>query len=678
LLERRGQIKDRLAPPFGYPEIAMFKLLRQYNQWILAVGGTLLLVAFLMPSAITSCAQQSAISGAPWATYGDGKELSGKDLDQARKELAIVELLRGMNLQNDPIGAVGAHEDPAHWWMLSEEAKLAGLVGGAGEGEATLAAIAAASNAAGANITTDTVVRNLMRASGANRDFVLDTTAKWRGAARLVTLCQSVDRISDKRLEQFVARGVLGMSGDIVVLDARTNAAIPTGLPAEAALDAKLDEQLKKYADKPAPAESGKDNFGYRLPDRVKLEWLTISKSAVEATVQSSPELQSLALKKRFAQDPAKYGADPALNPSFSAYEATVRSRAVEDLTKAKLDEISKFASDQLGLAQRSLKRRNSYFELPADWTTQMPTFDSISSAIAAEFGVPAPIVRTSGDAPITLDAIGALEGLGLATTQRFGSPMRATQLISGAKELSNPNISAPIQTRVASPALADQTGDAVFFRITEAMPSAPAADLAAMREKVLNDVMSLERFQWLATNEGAIAQQAAAEGLRAVADKYGAKVEFAKEIRQFAPQLLAIGFRMPSPLPGLGSEPKALEALIDKVSALPLTADLATIPAAERTFVVSSPDRLSLVLMQVTELYPVSRETMAGLLAKPEIVGAAREDLAIQDLKTMFGFDALASRLNFKRIRAEGEDDAETKPAEVAAGENSKPASST
>jgi hypothetical protein len=300
------------------------------------VGGTLLLVAFLMPSAITSCAQQSAISGAPWATYGDGKELSGKDLDQARKELAIVELLRGMNLQNDPIGAVDAHEDPAHWWMLSEEAKLAGLVGGAGEGEATLAAIAAASNAAGANITTDTVVRNLMRASGANRDFVLDTTAKWRGAARLVTLCQSVDRISDKRLEQFVARGVLGMSGDIVVLDARTNATIPTGLPAEAALEAKLeaklDEQLKKYADKPAPAESGKDNFGYRLPDRVKLEWLTISKSAVEATVQNSPELQSLALKKRFAQDPAKYGADPALSPSFSAYEATVRSRTVEDL----------------------------------------------------------------------------------------------------------------------------------------------------------------------------------------------------------------------------------------------------------------------------------------------------------------------------------------------------------
>ena len=38
----------------------------------------------------------------------------------------------------------------------------------------------------------------------------------------------------------------------------------------------------------------------------------------------------------------------------------------------------------------------------------------------------------------------------------------------------------------------------------------------------------------------------------------------------------------------------------------------------------------------------------MAGLLAKPEIVGAAREDLAIQDLKTMFGFDALAFEIQF------------------------------
>ena len=124
-------------------------------------------------------------------------------------------------------------------------------------------------------------------------------------------------------------------------------------------------------------------------------------------------ELQPLALKKRFAQDPKKYDADPAANPSFSAYEATVRRKTVEDLTKAKIDEISKFAADQLGLSQRSLKRKNSYFVLPDDWSRQMPSFAGLATAIAGEFGVPAPIVQTSGDAAVAIDTVAALPGIG-------------------------------------------------------------------------------------------------------------------------------------------------------------------------------------------------------------------------------------------------------------------------
>jgi len=656
----------------------MFKLLRQYNQWILVVGGTLLLVAFLMPSAIQSCAQQSAVSGAPWATYGDGKELTGHDLDRARKELAIVDLLRQNSSGTDPISAIGAHEDPAHWWMLSEEAARAGLVGGPGEGEAVLSAVAANNTALGTPTTTDTVIRNLMVASGSNRDFVLETTAKWRGAVRLISLNQSVDRISDKRLEQFVARGVLGMSGDIVVLDARTNATIPTGLPADASLDAKLEEQLKKFADKPAPARKGKESFGYRLPDRVKLEWMSIPKSAVESTVLNSPELQSLALRKRFAQDPAKYGADPATSPSFSAFESTVRTRTVEELTTAKLEEIAKFASDQLGLAQRSLKRRNSYFELPEDWSAQLPPFGALASSIAEEFGIAAPEVKTSGDAPITIEAVQQLEGLSRAGTQRFGTMMRATQLIAGAKELSNPNIAAPIQARVAGPALTDPAGDVYLFRITEAMPSVPATDLAAVRDTVLADVMSLERFQWLQQNEAALAQQANAEGLRALAEKYGSKVDFATQIRQYEPNFMSAGMRFPSSIPGLEGDSDVIAQLVDKASVLPLTVDLATIPAENRTFVVSSPDSLSLVVMQVSELFPVSRETMTGLIAEPGIARAVRDPADGNLVAEMFTFDALASRLNFKRVRTEGEEDPDAKPEGVAAGEATKSASST
>ena len=116
----------------------MLKFLRQYNQWILVVGGTLLLITFLMPTAIQSCAQQSAVSGAVWATYSGGKTITGADLENARQEIRIVELVG-----NRLIAQIGADREPAHWWLLAHEAKLSGLVGDLGDGEALVSAIAA-------------------------------------------------------------------------------------------------------------------------------------------------------------------------------------------------------------------------------------------------------------------------------------------------------------------------------------------------------------------------------------------------------------------------------------------------------------------------------------------------------------------------------------------------------
>ena len=106
----------------------MLKFLRQYNQWILVVGGTLLLITFLMPSAIQGLAQHSAVSGATWATYSGGT-VTGADLDEARQELRVIEALG-----NQMVRALGADKEPAHWWLLVHQAKEAELVGGEGEG----------------------------------------------------------------------------------------------------------------------------------------------------------------------------------------------------------------------------------------------------------------------------------------------------------------------------------------------------------------------------------------------------------------------------------------------------------------------------------------------------------------------------------------------------------------
>ena len=47
-----------------------------------------------------------------------------------------------------------------------------------------------------------------------------------QGVQRLVSLVASVDRVSDVRLKKSVASTLLGVSGDMFVIDARTNATV--------------------------------------------------------------------------------------------------------------------------------------------------------------------------------------------------------------------------------------------------------------------------------------------------------------------------------------------------------------------------------------------------------------------------------------------------------------------
>jgi len=627
----------------------MLKLLRQYNQWILVVGGTLLLIAFLMPSAIQSCAQQNAVSGSLWATYAGGGEVTGGQLEEAQKELRVVELLRDQMM----VG-LGADKEPAYWWLLVHEAQLAGFVGGQGDGEAYAAQIAGS-----AKLAPNDVVKQLASMSGTNPDVVLTTLGKLQGVHRLLSLAMSVDRVSDLRLKHSIASTLLGVSGDMFVIDARTNTAVAAAAPT----DEKLNEQLKKFADTPRPIATaiGKDKFGYKVADRVKLEWLAISKAAVAASVANSPELTTLALKKRFAQDPTKFGGTAIDVANFPAFEAAVRTKATDELVKARLDEIAKFTSDQLGLVQRSLKKSDGYFVLPADWTSQMPSLQALAQTIAADFGITAPAYKSSGDAWLSASDVEALEGLGKSTTEKFGSKMRMTQLVAGVKELSTPNGIAPLQVNIPSPAMTADTGDVYFFRVIAAEPSKAATDLAAVREQVEKDVLAIERFEWLDANKDAIAAAVAAEGIRPVAEKYGVAVEFPKEpIRQANPQFIGYGIRMGTQLPTLGDSPKAVAAIIEKAAKLPMIGDIAALPAAQRTIAVAVPEQLALVVIQVAEVQPVTQERFAelsgGIVTSngAAIMNVTRDPEFAINPRELFSYDALAKRYDFKLTRSD------------------------
>jgi len=630
----------------------MIKLLRQYNQWILVVGGTLLLIAFLMPTTLQGIAERSAASSKVYATYADGS-LTGGDRDIAQQELRVIENLSPQRLGRRILAALGADKSADHWWLLAYQAQKAGLVGGPGEARAEIAESAAMPPEGMSAMSPEQLLRTIASQTGTTDDVVLAALTKLRGVERMINMSIGIDRISDRRLKESMARAMLSVSGDMVILDARSNSTIPSTAPTEAALDA----QLKKFADKERPSAEmiGMDQFGYRTPDRVKAEWMMISKADVAASVANSPELATLALKKRFAQNPARYGG-ASDGSNFSAFEATVRTAVTDELVKARVDEISKFATDQLAIAQRSLKRDGSYLAVGADWAGQMPSFQGIAQSIASEFSVPAPSYQSSGEAWLSVNDFIALPGIATARTEKFGRPVQAGQLVAMAKELSNPNGSMPLQVNIASPALTAVNGDVYFLRLLAAEKSAPATDLASARANVEADLLAIDRFNWLSQNAAAIATDAASGGVKAVADKYGAAVEFAKDITEANPMFVSFG-RIGGGLPKLNDDPKAIAAVMAQAAKIPFATDLATVPVAQRTIAVPIPEKLCMVVLQVSAMKPVTEERyaeLAGGIMTPQgggIMNIATDPSNQMDPKDLFGFEALKTRFDFKSL---------------------------
>ncbi|MGA1709468.1 MAG: hypothetical protein ACO4CI_12360, partial [Phycisphaerales bacterium] len=186
----------------------MFKFLRKYKGWLLGVFGTLLLIVFLVPQAISGIAQYSATTGGTWATVGaDAEKVTFKTLDRLQRELRVLQAVG-----NPTINSLGADRSPEHWYLLRREAEQAGLHGGAGDGRGVLAGLTGqinqqrlANDPAAQPLTEDDVLGILCQNSASSPQDVLETLARLAGVTRLTNLFAGLDRFSDRRLEREAA-----------------------------------------------------------------------------------------------------------------------------------------------------------------------------------------------------------------------------------------------------------------------------------------------------------------------------------------------------------------------------------------------------------------------------------------------------------------------------------------
>ena len=623
----------------------MFKFLRKYSVWIIGFGGTLLLIAFLAPNVIQQLAQRAGYAGTTQATVGDGETVGFDEWQKVVAESQIIDRL------GTSIPGVGKLESPEHWYLLSREADLAGLT-------PAMQAVA---------IDEQTLL-NIAGNTGSRPQLVLETIAHLQGIQRLVQTYQMTGRFSDRRLNKAASDLLSSVAAETIVIPA-----VPedNGSFSEEEMQAQLDA----WAD--TPKGEGDHGFGYKLPNRFKVEWLYIPANSIAQATKASEEFSNREQRKfwrRNETDPRF----PAIGEDGTIPEV-VSNAYLGELTGKTRSKIARSATDKLREPRRGIEESSGFYVLPENWDADALSFETLNSELQEEFSLPLPEYGSQASWTTTSDA-NNLPVIGSILASNLGnSATDFKTLVSSAKEF-DPNGSFRIQEGVSSPILETANGDLAIFRITDTDPSRAPHNLDEVREDVVYDLGRIARWKTLQLEADLIEELARNDGMLATSIKYGATVNPPQPVMlvdtgvptildaatarplmtQSIMQRLGIGQRlseMNSRVPTLEkNDATVIQAIIDQAVGLPLETPVASLSAEDRVFIVSSPENMALVLVRVTGTTPASSElatdfsggtspVLQTMLSVDELGGA-------NAISETFSFDSLSQRHNFERGR--------------------------
>ena len=424
----------------------MLKFLRRYQTWIMAIGGSLLMVAFLLPQVIQRFGNMSRDQDVFRLTIdGRTSTISATQWQQASSELAILESWMNSRdigpslyfppFDSDDPGSAGMH-GADHWILLKLAAQHAGFIGGPGDGDRQLQ-VQAADYAPSQQVSADELYTRLVqrlgstaRDSNMSLDEAKQALANLEGISRLLHEYTGAALPSDNRVRHLVNQFEDRVNVGFVFVDAADHIADEPE-PTEAA----LLEQFEKYREV-APG-AGEQGFGYRLPDRVKVEYLTIQYKSLLKNVDPS----SLEARKWYQRnqdqaadtpDGGKPSFDEVTDDAISAYR---RAKAEEMMT-----EISRFIRGALLKAIQPLPHDGTYRVLPDNWAQQRVSFETLREAVEQQFGV---TVEYHGNAKdwTSVSNLGSMEGIGGASRLAGAANMNFGQLVQANREIGTINV---------------------------------------------------------------------------------------------------------------------------------------------------------------------------------------------------------------------------------------------
>ncbi|MEE2682214.1 MAG: hypothetical protein VX641_07580 [Planctomycetota bacterium] len=636
----------------------MFKFLRQYQGWILAVFGTILLISFLLPQAIQGLSQYAAQTGGDWAEVGDGETVTTGRLQELQAELRILELA-----SNPFINALGAANDPAYWYLLSREAEQAGLVGGPGSGERMAESMSLQSNGA---VSPTTLIARMQGTSGFNTQKALQTLAKIQGVGRLSQQFQTAARFSDVRLQNTAAKLGMAVDADLLILDAKRAPEDSDEESSEAPDEESLQTQFTTYRE--VLAGDGDTGFGYKFEDRAELEWLMVDREQVSEALTNGSGIDPITMRKAFMQDPERFGAIAVggEKPAFKDYENSVRRILGQEELDDRMKEIAKFLNDQIQLPRRGLSRTGGEYSLPEDWAEQRANYDELATAMVEEFGLDTPPSLGVSDGLLTASEINAIEGLGQSRSNKFGTrAISPGEYVMSATEFGKQDV-IPSQLGVSSPVFTDNPGNLYIFRLIKADREHPPANLDEVRDQVERDVRNLERYQKLVAEIPQLEARAAASGLQTIAEENDVEVRFQANIAEANPQFLRYGIKSPTRILGLAPESTVVNQIIERSEGLDYTIPAGDLPASKRIFFIPDEKSLSVIGVQIASLKPMTQESWRELADSEGLFGIMASEETASDLLETFSLKALRKRHNFRYMDRETQAAAEAEDAGI------------
>jgi len=698
----------------------MLRFFRKYQKILLAVGGTILLIIFLVPGAVTGMGGLTARRGRTLATFktvaGQDAKMTAGDLEEAQRDLRL--LREGLRLPS-PTGEPRALVDvllgvevanPEHWFLLVHEAEELGLIGGWDDGEVLASALGTVlagqdQEPAPASLVVEVMARN----SGVGSiTAAQDALIRLQGVRRLVSLA-SPGQVSPPRLAHVANEVLQRMDAQIAVLTPQIDDDLEEDEQGEAGADAAGEasgesaEQPGENSDPPpftneeiqqhfaayaefAPGE-GERGFGYRHPDRVRLEWIAVTAASVREAVERTDKVSSLELRTYWRRNKDRFtppGAAPGADVQFEQVEDQIRQALLEELTADALAQIERFLDAELTRSTRELSRSGIYYELPPDWTDQRIRLHLLAERLQqyARDQLNLPLSLPVYERPeewYSAATISTIPELGRAFTTEYSRDQRYSlrDLIPLLKEFNGSEV-IPMQAGVAFGPLRLADGSLYYARVLEAEESHPPQSLEEVREAVVTDLKRLREYERLAADVEAIRRLAVEEGMSALSEEYGTFPMPVQDINLVPEEsMFAIYGRSPTMLPMIGRDDEAVRQIQERGREVIRTMlaegrSIEDLGAGDLTFVLPVPDKLAIVAVQFSNLRPASRDDVASYILQLQDL-IVRDEISEDHQDLLFSWDAIKARYVFDAEgaieEAESEEPAPT-AEEAAAGE--------